>query len=293
MEKKLFKILEKFYKKLFENVIRSEKKLEANSLLLTFVKITSNKTSKLLNESSIKSIVFPLEDLKDLSKKSCIRVSDDKNKLHEYILTAHGIWEVEKVKNGFNEGTILDFIQNKYLSFSDTKKPLDVVDKVVLLSMVGVRTFSEASPMDLNKANFQDNWLSIFKEAYTFLLTRNVVKKNKLRFEKQGNEHPVAYVMRRRNDLPRKTQHLFCFSKNNKQYYLDLAEPEESLKIKLKNILSLIFGKIDNKDLIHDIQKFCETIAYEKSKFVKKDFKYIDSSYDEILRDTLTQLYLE
>lgn len=293
MEKKQFKILENFYKKLSENVLRSEKKFESGSVLLTLVKITSNKSSKLLNESSIKSLAFSEQDLKDLVRGKYIRIADDKNRLNEYILTAHGIWEVEKINQNYNESNILDFIQNKYLSFSDIKKPLDILDKVVLLSMIGVRTFSEDSSMDLNKSNFQDHWLSVFKETYHFLLKHNIIKKDKMSFEKQGNEHPAEYIMRRRNDLPRKTQHMFCFSKNNKKYYLDLAEPAKALKPKLKNLFGLIFVKVDNSDLIHDIQNYCENMAYEKSKFVREDFKYIEPKYDDILKETLTEFYLE
>ena len=41
------------------------------------------------------------------------------------------------------------------------------------------------------------------------------------------------------------------------------------------------------------IYNFCSDIAYEKSKYVKDDFKYIDSEFDEIIKESLKQLYLD
>ena len=49
MEQELLRILEKFYKKLQDNVIRSEKRLLHDSVLLTLINVKSNTTSKLLN----------------------------------------------------------------------------------------------------------------------------------------------------------------------------------------------------------------------------------------------------
>lgn len=293
-EHKSLGILKKFYRKLYYNVLRSEKKLESDSVLLTLIKITSNKTSKLLNDSAIISTAFSQTDLELLLKKRYIRPSNENNKVEQYILTAQGIWCVEKVDKGFTEGTIINFIQNKYFSFSDTSKPLTDTEKVILLSMLGARTFSIDSPMDLNKRNVCDYWLTIFQQSYEFLQSQNWVKKNGLSFEKQGNEHPVVYAMRRANNLPRKTQHIYSFSnKNSKQYFLDLFENGTLSLPKLKILFKLIFENIDDLDCRDRILQFCEYVAYEKSKYVKENFKFIDNKCDTLLKESLTQIYLD
>lgn len=291
MERKSYEILEDYYKNLHDNVLRSEKRLINNSVLFTLIKITSNKTSKLLNSSSIKGILFPLDFVKKLEKDGYIRISDDKNKLDEYILTAQGIYEVERNKKNLDIKKIMCFLQDKYFSFTDVYKPLSDTEKVILLSMIGARTFSIDSPMDLRKQIVQDHWLEIFKKAYEFLHNHKVIKKDSLSFEKQGYESPVSYAMRRANHLPRKTQHIFI-SLSNSKYYLDIAEKEELSKSRLKRLFEQIFERVDEVDFLKEIFKFCNDIAYEKSKYVKEDFMFIESKYNEVIKDVLKQIYL-
>jgi len=292
MKQELFTIIEKFYKKLHDNVLRSEKRFKNDSVLLTLIKITSNKTSKLLNDSSVKATIFPLDDLRMLDKDGYIRVSDDKNKLNEYILTAQGIFRVENFRKDLDINSILEFFQKKYFSFSDVGKSLTETEKIILLSMIGARVFSIDSLMHLKTDIVQNYWLDIFKESYEFLFKHNVIKKSDLKFEKQGNEHPISYAMRRANHLPRKTQHVFIFL-SNKKYYLDLADNDELSEFKLKRIFELIFRKIDEISLIENILAFCNDIAYQKGKYVKKDFLFIESRYDGVIKDILKQIYLD
>ncbi|SRR5579884_314450 len=286
-------ILQQFYKKLSDNVKRSEKKLEYNSVLLTLYKITSNKASKLLNDSGVKSYTFPISEIKKLEDDKSIRMSD--NDISEYVLTAYGIWKIENARNLVNTTTLLDFIQNsKNFSSSARNRELSDKDKIILLSMVGIRTFSIQSPMDLSKSSIRDYWLEIFRDSHKFLIQNNFSKKNVFPFEKHGNEHPVSYAMRRANDLPKRTYHIFCFSEKSKnQYYLYLDEDKKISRLKLKKLLGLIIRGIDKFEQIHKIQDFCLNLAYEKSKYVIEDFSFIKAEYDEIINETLRELYLE
>ncbi|MHA1660156.1 MAG: hypothetical protein ACTSUT_13665 [Promethearchaeota archaeon] len=292
MEKLNFEILEKFYKRLHDNVLREEKKLEKNSILITLIKIKSSKTSKYLNDSSIKEHLFNIDAIKELKEEMCLRTSDHKNKLDESILTSKGIYKVENIKNVLNLNKLLDFFQKKYFSFSDIKQPLSDIEKIILLTMIGVRNFSLESPMNLKSKHIQDYWLEIFKKTFKFLTQLKIIKKKDLTFEKQGNEHPVSYAMRRTNSLQKKTQHIFI-SKGHKKYYLDIAEDKNISTPKLKRVFKLIFGKIINENNINEIIAYCNDIAYKRAKYVKDDFKFIESKYDILIKNTIKEIYLE
>lgn len=291
MERTSFEVLEVYYKKLHDNVLRSNKKLNNDSVLFTLINITSNNTSKLLNSSSIKGILFSLDSIKSLQKDGYIRISDDKNKLDEYIMTAQGIYEVEKEKKTLDFKKIMAFLQNEYFSFTDVYKPLSDTEKVILLSMIGARVFSIESPMDLRKRIVQDRWLKIFKKAYEFLHNHELIKKDSLSFEKQGYESPVCYAMRRANYLEKKTQRIFISLRNSK-YYLDLAENGELSESKLKRLFELIFESVNELEFLKEILKVCNDIAYEESKYVKENFMFIESKYNEVIKDALKKIYL-
>lgn len=292
MENQFFEILEKFYKRLYDNVLRQEKKMENNSVMLTLIKITSGKTSKLLNDSSIKGLIYPLDYLRELEKGGFIRPSDDKNKLDEYILTAKGIYEVENTNKSLDLNQILNYFQKKYFTFLEVTRPLVDTEKIIILSLIGARVFSIKSPMDLKSHLIQDYWLDIFKDSYKFLCKLELIKTKDLTFEKQGNEHPISYAMRRTDSLRKKTQHIFI-PIGNKKYYLDISENDKLSIPKLKRLLILIFESIDEKNILSDITNFCNEIAYKKSKYVKTDFMYIEPKYDVIIKEALKQIYFE
>ena len=291
MDKKTLNILEKFYKKLRVNFLREEYKLEKGSILLALVKMTSNKTSKLLNESSVRLKTFSENDLKLLESIKYIRNSDDE--ADELILTALGIWEVEKDICGMNELKILEFFQDRYFSFSKTGKPLTDKEKIIMLSMIGGRTFSEDSPMDINDSRRRDSWLEIFNLSNEFLFEHHLIKEKSLPFEKQGNEHAVAYAMRRANDLSKKTNRIYCSGSNKMQYYMNL-EDAGSVSVKyLKNLFKLIFDRVTERELVDAICEYCNRIAYDKGKDVKENFKFIEPMVDEAIKEALNQLYFE
>lgn len=292
MKSEAYEILVKYYRKLLNSVLSKEKKLKNKSVLLTLIVTTSNKVSKYLNDSSIRANVFPIDNLKWLEEKRFIRVSDDKDKLNEYILTAHGIFEVEKQTYNLSINTHLDFIQDKYLTFISARSPLKEVEKIILLSMIGARVFSKDITMNLKSEIVQDNWLEIFKGTIEFLDKCQLLKKKELSFKRQGNEHPVSYAMRRANELKKKTQHIYGDT-GNKEYFLDIVNNMEISESKLKMLFLLIFRKIDNFEMTNEIYEFCNYIAHEHSKYVIDDFDFIESKYDEKIKNVLKEIYLD
>jgi hypothetical protein len=289
IEKELYQYLGGFYKRLSDNSLRIGKQLSSASLLLSLYQMTSNKASRLLNNSAVDFTAIPSHILKDLKACSLIRLSDDDPQ--KYVLTARGIWEYEKYNKGFDESMIISFIQNSR-NFSTYARNLDDKDKIVLLSMIATRVFSPETAMSLRQKNAEVCWLNIFKAVYDFLLEHNVVKRGSLPLRPQGHENPVEYILRRRNELPKKTNHIYRFVESKRQYYLDLYNGEYLAAAKLKHIFQLIFGEINDYALVNKVFDFCKDIAYNQSKYVSSEFKFVTAAYDDILKEALENCYL-
>lgn len=283
-------LLTLFFTKLNDIVLRDEKKLYNKSLLLTLAKINSNKASKYLNDSSVRLLPEHKQLFKQLSDDKLVRVGDTTH--NEFVLTAAGIWEYEKRFNGLNENNLIDYIQKKNFSSISIIKGIGDKEKVVLFSLLGIRNFSSSTTMDLNEEMARDYWLDILTDAYDFLLKHRYIKADKNIFAKQGNEHAVPYLMVRVNDLPKATQHIFAYGKA-RQYYLDVADGEVLSEEKLKVIFRLVFGKIANLSDVDDIFACLANLADEMSKYVRKDFVFIDTSTSLQIKNALRSFFID
>jgi hypothetical protein len=295
MEEELIKILSIFYCKLQNNIIREEKKLKNDSVLWTLIEMQSKKTEKYLANASFSIIQFPIEKLRLLQEKGFISSAIGISGHEEFIYTSKGIWEYEKISKQFSEEHLLSFIQSKYFTFAAKSKPLDEKEKLAIFSLLCVRNFSIDVPMDLTSEKFRDNWNKIFKATFDFLKVNNFLESTSSPFEKifptKGSEHPVQYLMRRRNDLPIKTNQLFCFIGNSK-YYLNLWQNDRLELNSLKYLFKLIFNEISDFETALNIANFCIDIANDNAKFVITSYHFIDPKYDEIIRNVIKEIYV-
>jgi len=102
-----------------------------------------------------------------------------------YVITAKGIWIVEKELKDFAEDNLLEFIQNKFFTFGSKHKPIDDKDKIAIFSLLCIRNFSFDVPMDLKTSKQRDEWKKIFEIVFDFLNGHNYFKeKYKEQFEK-------------------------------------------------------------------------------------------------------------
>ncbi|MCJ8208073.1 hypothetical protein MUY27_00040 [Mucilaginibacter sp. RS28] len=282
-------LLKNFFLKLHDIVIREEKKLHGKSVLLTLAKINSNKASKFLNDSSIKLSQLDKQLFKDLEDNLLIRIGDN---LHdEYVLTAKGIWEFEKKNRGLTEHDLVDYIQRKNFTATTVHKGISDREKVVLLAFIGIRNFSQDTAMDLNDESKRDAWLGILQETYNFLLSNSFINQDKTIFAQQGNEHPVSYLMVRLNDLPKATKHVFKYGKSRK-YFIDVTSDGQISKGKIIVLLKLIFNKLPDINSLQSVIEFLSRLTDEQSKYVRDNFKYIDSPTSLLIKEILRDFFV-
>lgn len=292
MEKQYFTILQLFWNKLKNNIIRERKKISNNSVLWTLVEIQSKEAEKLLRESSYTSAQFSPEELTILEREHYIRfLNVSKN---EYIITAKGIWEIEKKEYGFTEENLLEFLQNKFLNFDKQSKPLDDKEKLAIFALISLRNFTLETSMDLSNQLYRDRWTPIFESIFNFLNENNLFTKKYSNSDKfffsSGSEHHVQYFMRHRNNLAIKSNQIYE-SPGNSKYYLDIGENWNLSK--LKHSFLLVFKSIDSFDVANLISNTCIRLANENAKYVRKDSKFIDANHDELIKKVLKQIYVD
>lgn len=282
-------ILKHFYMKLKGTLAEHGNALEKDSLFLTLIKMSLNKTSKMFAESTISRFGFDTENINSLILKKHIRVFDEFEKTNEYLITAFGIWKIESIENGWNIETLLQYFQENKFTFKVQNKPLKDVERIPLLAMMVMRTFSEIVPMNINDKTTSDAWVSIFDQCAAFLKDMKVVKKATWNTSRRGNEHPISYIMRRSNDLPQKTRHVYNNLGDNKYFLkVDCIERDKNLL----TLIKLVFGKIDSFGQKNKIYTFMTDLAYDKSKNIGGNNQYITPDWDQILENVLNECFI-
>jgi len=290
LEPNLNNILVHFYKKLEKCLKETKNKLDGNSVLLTLVKLTKNKVSEILTQSAIEGSLFEKFEITELTNKNYLRVGDRFDKSAKYILTTHGIWQVESSIKGLNITNILDYYQEDKFSSRLSGSPLSDKDKIILLSMISMRNFSISNAMDLNEDNKCNTWIEVFDDCAEFSKSKKIIKIKNWKPKRLGNEHPVNYVMRRANNLPQKTRHIYQTGRNY-QYYLNIPTDFNEAEEKLEILFRLIFDEIKSLIEIEEIHKFLCNSAFEKSVKLISDFDYISPEWDRIMQSALERMY--
>jgi len=295
MNKKEKRYLDKFYKKLYNNINR-EKNFTKDSIIITFIKTTKNKARDLLRKSTIESNRLPKNIINKLQEKDLIRSADFPN---EYVITAKGVWEIERNKEIITDDILIDFFDNRKFDFFGKIKGLSDREKVILLSMIAARTFSKDSVVDLKKEKrIRDEWKNIVEDCYGKLKQINVITKGKKDdiFGEARADPPIVNLFRHTESLPRKTKNIFKSRGKNLTYYLDLSKESEISKENLAFVFWLIFGDALTKDnnepsmsKIQEINQFLKEISTEKSVqlFDIENHKFSEVHYDDIIRDSL------
>jgi hypothetical protein len=293
MEEKYKDSLLKFYQTLFNN-LSSQKKPEGNSILLTFFGITSNTAGDLLRRSSFKSFSFAPDVISFLSDNEYIRQGDA---VGDYVITAKGIWEIETSSNQLNISMLLNHLDEKYFNIAKyADKPLPDKVKVILFTMIAIRSFSPETPIDLlSSQKAKETIKETVDETYMILKKLNIIKKldqNDL-YGKPGNEISVVNLVRHSDQISKLVRGLFK-AKGDQKYFLDIFKDGSISKDNLKYLFKRILDEtILDSVIIDELANFCCRIAHEKSIYIYDDLKkYIFSkaSYDDTIKDTLLVL---
>jgi len=284
--------LKHFYHKL-ESVLTSNKvKTIKGSLFLTLIKMPPNKISKILHDSALGKEAFYDIDLIDLGKDGLIFEVNDINKKDEYIISALGIWTYEALINKVDVLKLIGFFQDNKFSSGVSKKPLTSTEKIILTSLLALRNFTPETSMNLNDKDIRNCWIEIFNKTADYLCERGFIKDSDWLPAKVGVEHPINNVMRRAQDLPKKTKHIYTAA-GDYRYYLNVVGKVEDSKSKIKFLTSLICEKIESKSTVTDLHTFFCNIAYDQAKNVRENFDFINPEWDTIIEQSLIDSYYD
>jgi len=213
----------------------------------------------------------------------------------KYSITARGVWEYEKALNVIDEEGLLSYINDKFFvesndNSSHEKLNLNDREKIILLTMISARAFSEKSAVTLNKnSRINDKWLELLGKTYDFLVDLGEIKKlRKEEFlEKKGNEHAASSVFRHNNDMPQKTRMIYKYT-GNYAYFLNL---DVNSGFSIEN-LSYLFWKLFrgelSKDTVDKIIEYCNSVSNAESIYLfDGDHAFSLPTYDSKLRDSL------
>lgn len=283
-------VLRKFYNELY-NYLILDYKIINESIIITFLKPFSNKRYEMLSNTALDSFKFKRSVIDSLITDEMIRPTEEANK---YSITAKGVWKIELTDGKISDQIILEYIDKNYFSVFKSDEPLVDKEKVVLLSMISVRSFSEHSALNFHDGqHIIQSWKSVLDKCGMFLKDFSVIKDypGKM-YGKGGNEFPAIYLQERVNELFKKSRGLYK-SPGNRIYYLDLYN--NHIKENLSLLFWLIFGKkltFDNVDIVID---FCNNVAYEMCIHIFKDIDqhiFLNPEYDDTLKNSILEVVL-
>ena len=288
-EEKLF--LSKYYEKARQKYLL-EKQKNVTSILIGFLETKNNIRYNILNSASRKEDKISMGTITNLLKQGLIRRAD---KINNYVITAKGIWLMEKENDDINLEKLIDFLDKKYFNLFGGNKSLSDKEKIMLLFMIISRSFSEKTPIDLKKENrTKDTIETIIIQSHHLLKDNNILKSlaEKDLLNRKGNEHPVSDFIRHREALVRKTNSLYKTLRDQK-YCLDLYIDGNFKVEELAYLLWLIFNTNMNIQIQEEFLKFSENI-YQKSIFLynTKEFTFFQPKYDDEIKKAFDEYFI-
>lgn len=280
-----------FYNKV-EKVIDDERiRIIKGSIFITLIKLPVNRVSKVLKESALSTQAFLESNLRELLTLGYICESNEVGQ-DTFNITALGIWTVETQKNKIEVMKLISFFQETKFSKDVSNRPLTDQEKIILLSMVAIRNFDSKSAMNLQDRKRNDYWIVIFNQISSHLFEKRLIRSNEWIPNQAGVEHPVSYILRRAQDLPQKTRHIYQ-NERDYRYYLNICQDVENANGKLRTLISLIYKQIASKKEIKEILSFLNDIAYNQGAIVSESLEYINPDWDSILEEALLDFYFD
>jgi len=259
-----------------------------NSILLSILSKTSNWRYDYFKQLSQSGESEDQDIIDILIRKKLIRATDEHNR---YQITAFGVWEIESEFVRIDQ--IVNVFDEKYFDVFSKNRRLNPKEKVALLSLIAARTFSEKCPLNReNGASVLEYWLEIFEKSESFLLAHSIISKRVDLNNKKHQEGAVAYLIRRLNDLTKKTHNIY--KSLNNVAYLDLYDCDEG-KFDTDG-LSYLYWKVFERELDSTFQQeifdFCTSIIREykpvifnASEHAAHGFSKLE--YDDIIKEAL------
>jgi hypothetical protein len=288
----MMKALSKFYDS-YRYRLESSGKLKSGSMLIACLKMKKNDRFRPLRDSAIDGHKIPQSLLSQLKDQGLVRGGGEVSK---FVITGRGIWEVEVSKGLIDEAKLIEFVDSNYFEelFEDAK-PLSDKEKVILLSMISARAFSEDSSVDMKRdSEVNAAWLELFKLCASKLREMRSIDTpdGELFPEELKYEDAASHFIRHTDQLPRKTRGIYSASKKREnKYFLDVSKEGEIDQDRLSYLVWLVVGNQLKPEGIEEFNEFCASVAYDHSVRLFEHEKHIFASprFDEVLRNTIIE----
>lgn len=282
------------YQELRNNLVLRRKKLEFGSVLCTLLVMSSGDRLKALSESSL--------DVTSFAEQEKYRIAEQSNLLYRIVIhnkiilifSAFGIMEIEKELGVIDEAGFLGFIQNKYFDLDESNKKMSASEKTVLLGLITMHCFGANRAIDLDSEETQVVWYQLLNDCiFPFLQSQEIVPKSeKLLAASTGNENPANYLMRRQNNLSKKTAGMFTNPGRNK-YFLDLLLNNQIEAVSLLSYLfKLILPERISFELINSLKTFIDFAFHEYVPVIHGKVDADDDEWIRVVNKSLDQVLL-
>jgi hypothetical protein len=284
--------MNKFYTLLLENLVRT-KSLKANSILISFLQMPSAARYNHLKNSTLQAYLIPENVSGALLEKGLIQCIE---KLETFAITAKGVWNWEKTNGQISEQILLTYINEKYFVPS-IKKNLGEKEKVILMTMLSARTFSEKSSVDLKKSDaIKDRWQEVLLKTYDFLFSLGVIKDSRESFlDNTGNMHPVSSLFRHNTKMLQKTFGYYKYNRKE-EYYLDLGEDSNLTMEKLSYLFYKVFEGNLSQETVDLIANYCNEISNKESIYLfdmnLNNHVFSLPKYDFLIKDAILDSFV-
>ncbi|AKB44722.1 hypothetical protein [Methanosarcina vacuolata] len=290
-EECLLVLKESFYDELSKK-ISSTAKVHKDSIFLTLLRERKNNVMQNLDNSAVFSENADPQIINELIERGFIRCGND---LSKYVMTAKGVWEVERRLDKISLTKLMDDIDEYKYDISWGEKLTDK-EKVVILSLIALRSFHEKTP--LNRKNGKkaiQNIHEIILKTIEFL--NNSIEGFKYSIPDETRESPVNSVFARLVNLPQNTRRIYKFNEKEGKSWLDIYDEEKGMisEEKLSYLLWKVFGGNLSFEDQTKIDSFCNNILYTHKNYVYSleeltNFIFADICYQNAISNSLFKI---
>jgi hypothetical protein len=293
MVKEYYIALDSFYIKL-RNCLTEYYKKEPKSVFFSLFNVKNNiRTSFLSQSSKAFDDIFKEEYEYLISNGYIVSIGN----FEKYIITTKGIWFIETDKDILDIDKLFSFLDEKYLNIQFFgNKPLNDKEKILLMVLIAVRSFSKETAIDLKRSKVVNQKLEeLIYDSFDLLTKHGILSKlnrdNLLDYE--GNENAVSDFIRHREALVRNSRNIYK-TLGGQKYFLDLFT-NSILQVKeIGYLIWLIYGDLLNFNNEKELMEFFKKNAYEKCIFLydAKNFIFINPDYDKMLKNSFKEYHL-
>ncbi len=267
LDEKQLRVLQDLYSA-YKTALASGRRDESRSLVLLSLDVTDNKRRDSLRQASLKSSDIDMSALLYLKEEGYLREIDRPG---EYTITAKAIWEIECANHLTSEQNLIAGIDSKYFDLFDSHQELSDRERVILLTMSGLRAFSINHAIDLKQRStlIEEGWKEALMESAKFLASNKIVSQQCLKdlFSVNTADKPLHNLIRHTEPLPSKTRGIFR-APGGQRYFLDVIQNESIKEDRLGYVFGIVLRGHLSVELIEETQSFCRTLCEKYSTLV-------------------------